>query len=89
MFSTYNRNEQTRYIEQNVSYWKRYTGNRFTDKQVLAQLNNSGSENTDANLLLNYLKGKGDKNGVEYLEKLKAVKKAAKLNENRWNYPSC
>lgn len=88
MFSTYNRNEQTRYIEQNVSYWKRYTGNRFTDEQVLAQLNNSGSESTDANLLLNYLKGKGDKNGVEYLEKLKAVKKAAKLNENRWNYPT-
>lgn len=88
MFSTYNRNEQTSYINQNISYWKRYTGNRFTDEQVLAQLNNAGSESTGDNLLLNHLKSKGDKNGVEYLDKLKAVKKAAKLNENTWNYPT-
>ena len=88
MFSTYNRNEQTSYVKQNISYWKRYTGNHFTDEQILAQLNNTGNESATGNQLLNYLKSKGDKNAVEYLEKLKDVKKAAILNENRWNYPT-
>ena len=74
MFSTYNRNEQTSYVKQNISYWKRYTGNHFTDEQILAQLNNTGNESATGNQLLNYLKSKGDKNAVEYLEKLKDVK---------------
>lgn len=88
MFSIYNRNEQTSNTDLNVKFWKKYTGERFTEQQVLAQLNNAGSYVDADNLLLNALKAKGDQNGVDYLEKLRDMKKAALVNENSWNYPS-
>lgn len=88
MFSVYNRNEQTDNVAMNVKFWMKYTGNRYTEEQVRRQLNNSGSMVDVDNALLNFLKSKGDKNGAEYLEQLREMKKAAKVNENSWNYPS-
>ncbi|MCQ2192023.1 MAG: hypothetical protein MJZ23_04045 [Paludibacteraceae bacterium] len=89
MFSVYNRNEQNTFVlKQNVKFWQRYTGNRFSDEQILTQLNNKGNDAGINNLLHNYLSNKGDKNAVEYLNKLKEVKKASEFNENNWEYPS-
>lgn len=88
MFSVYDRNEQKNYVKQNVEFWKKYTGNRFNDWEVERQLNNTGSDEEADNLLLNLLKSKGDKDAVQYLEKLKEMKSAAALSENSWDYPT-
>lgn len=88
MFCTSNRNEQSDYTKLNVKFWVNYTGKKFTEEQVASQLNTTDANDDNANAVLNFLKSKGDKNGTEYLEKLREMKKIAAVNENSWNYPS-
>ena len=90
MFSVYNHNmDHDPSVAMNVRYWQNFTGKHFSDEQILAQLENAGDYSPKANPLLEYMKQKRNNEAVEYLEKLRDMKLAAKLSEkNQWKYPS-
>ena len=91
LFSTTNRNEitKTNYEEQNIAYWQKLTGGKLSTYEVKMQLNNTGDMSDGSNKLLNLMKERKNKEAVEYLEKLKEMKKvAANSRLNSWNYPS-
>ena len=89
MFSVFHQNAlMDKNVPLNVRFWSKYTGGHVSDKEILAQLNNINSTMFDDTRLSEYLKGKKDNNGLEYLKQLSIMKKAASINQNSWSYPT-